>query len=113
MVVTKTPKEGKLRVTAKAGIDLQLPDLSSYNLLNAAQKLQLEKQIGLYEASKPELQWQYNNYYNRRLKAVLDGTDIDWIHKPVRNGVGQRYNIQLDGGANEFRWAASLGYNDI
>ena len=113
VVVTKTPKEGKLRVTAKAGIDLQLPDLSSYNLLNAAQKLQLEKQIGLYEASKPELQWQYNNNYNRRLKAVLDGTDIDWIHKPVRNGVGQRYNIQLDGGANEFRWAASLGYNDI
>lgn len=113
VVVTKTPKEGKLRVTAKAGIDLQLPDLSSYNLLNAAQKLQLEKQIGLYEASKPERQWQYNNNYNRRLKAVLDGTDIDWINKPVRNGVGQRYNIQLDGGANEFRWAASLGYNDI
>lgn len=45
VVVTKTPKEGKLRVTAKAGIDLQVPDLSSYDLLNAAEKLQLEKQV--------------------------------------------------------------------
>ena len=114
VVVTKTPKEGKLRVTAKAGIDLQVPDLSSYDLLNAAEKLQLEKQVGLYTyETSPQKQWEYTNNYNRRLKAVLDGTDIDWIHKPVRTGVGQRYNIQLDGGANEFRWATSLGYNDI
>ena len=114
VVVTKTPKEGKLRVTAKAGIDLQVPDLSSYDLLNAAEKLQLEKQVGLYtDEYEPINQWKYNNLYSRRLKAVLDGTDIDWIHKPVRTGVGQRYNIQLDGGANEFRWATSLGYNDI
>ena len=114
VVVTKTPKEGKLRVTAKAGIDLQVPDLSSYDLLNAAEKLQLEKQVGLYtDEYEPKNQWKYNNLYSRRLKAVLDGTDIDWIHKPVRTGVGQRYNIQLDGGANEFRWATSLGYNDI
>ena len=58
VVVTKTPKEGKLRVTAKAGIDLQVPDLSSYDLLNAAEKLQLEKQVGLYtDEYEPKNQW--------------------------------------------------------
>lgn len=114
VVVTKTPKEGKLRVTAKAGIDLQLPDLSSYDMLNAAQKLQLESEIGLYTAKNdPPTQYNYNNVYNARLKKVLDGTDTDWLHIPVRNGVGQRYNLQLDGGSHEFRWAASLGYNDV
>lgn len=117
VIVTKTPKNGRLRVTAKAGIDLQLPDLSSYDLLNASQKLEVEKRAGLYDAkgssTAPNTQYNYNNYYNERYQKVLNGTDIDWIHMPVRNGVGQRYNVQLDGGANEFRWAASLGYNDV
>lgn len=41
VVITKQPKEGRLRVTAKAGISLQIPDLSSYHLLHAADKLRL------------------------------------------------------------------------
>ncbi len=113
VVITRQPKEGKLRVTAKAGISLEIPDLSSYSLLNAEQKLGLEKQIGLYDNPYQSIAERNNAYYNERLKAVLDGTDVDWIHKPVRTGVGQRYNVQLDGGAQAFRWAASLGYNGI
>lgn len=113
VVVTKTPKQGKLRVTAKAGLSLEIPDLSTYDLLNAAEKLELERKIGLYNQKTPKQQMKYEGYYNQRLKAVLEGTDIDWMSKPLRNGVGQRYNIQLDGGANEFRWGASLGYNNI
>lgn len=113
VVVTKTPKEGRLRVTAKAGVSLEVPDLSSYNLLNARDKLELERSIGLYEHKNPSTRTQYESYYAERLKAVTEGTDIDWLSKPLRNGVGQRYNVQLDGGANEFRWGASLGYNNI
>lgn len=114
VVVTKTPKEGKLRVTAKAGISLEVPDLSSYHLLNASDKLELEKMVGLYTSvTNPATQVNLDKYYNERLKTIQEGTDIDWMSKPLRNGVGQRYNIQLDGGANEFRWGASLGYNGI
>lgn len=51
--------------------------------------------------------------YYEKYKPVAEGTNTDWLAKPLRNGVGQRYNIQLDGGANEFRWGASVGYNDI
>lgn len=114
VIITKSPQAGKLRVTAKAGISLEVPDLSSYHMLNAAEKLQLEKTIGLYtNLYNPENQFLLDNYYAETLKKVLSGTDIDWMSKPLRNGVGQRYNLQLDGGANEFRWGASLGYNDI
>ncbi|MFS6556001.1 SusC/RagA family TonB-linked outer membrane protein, partial [Parabacteroides distasonis] len=106
--------EGKLRVTAKAGISLEVPDLSSYHLLNASDKLELEKMVGLYTSvTNPGTQVNLDKYYNERLKTIQEGTDIDWMSKPLRNGVGQRYNIQLDGGANEFRWGASLGYNGI
>ncbi len=113
VVVTRQPKEGRLRVTAKAGLTLEIPDLGSYDLLNAAQKLQLEKAVGLYDGDGQTLQYLYNRYYNERLQKVLNGVDIDWIHKPVHTGVGQNYNVRLDGGAQAFRWAASLGYNGI
>ena len=113
VVVTKQPKEGKLRVTAKAGLSLEIPDLSTYHLLNASQKLQLEKSIGLYDPDYLDDKVRYASYYNERLQNVLNGVDIDWLHKPVRTGVGQNYNVRLDGGASAFRWAASLGYNDV
>lgn len=113
VVVTKQPKEGKLRVTAKAGLSLEIPDLSTYHLLNASQKLQLEKAVGLYDPYYLDDKIQYASYYNERLQNVLNGVDIDWLHKPVRTGVGQNYNVRLDGGASAFRWAASLGYNDV
>ena len=113
VVVTKQPKNGRLRVTAKAGLSLEIPDLSSYDLLNAREKLQLEKQIGLYTSNYESTQILLNSYYNERLKNVIDGVDIDWLHKPVHTGVGQRYNLQLDGGAEAFRWGASIGYNGI
>lgn len=113
VVVTKQPKEGKLRVTAKAGLSLEIPDLSTYHLLNASQKLQLEKAVGLYDPNYLDDKIRYASYYNERLQNVLNGVDIDWLHKPVRTGVGQNYNVRLDGGASAFRWAASLGYNDV
>lgn len=113
VVVTKQPKEGKLRVTAKAGLSLEIPDLSTYHLLNASQKLQLEKAVGLYAPNYLDDKIRYASYYNERLQNVLNGVDIDWLHKPVRTGVGQNYNVRLDGGASAFRWAASLGYNDV
>lgn len=114
VIVTKTPQVGKLRVTAKTGLSFELPDLNSYHLLNAAQKLELEKLVGLYTSeTNPMRQVRLNERYNERLKTVFDGTNTDWMAKPLRNGVGQRYSLQLDGGANEFKWGATLGYNDI
>ncbi|HEY9550965.1 MAG TPA: SusC/RagA family TonB-linked outer membrane protein [Prevotella sp.] len=114
VIITKSPQSGKLRVTAKAGISLEVPDLSSYHMLNAKEKLELEKSIGLYNNPyNPERNFILEGYYAETLKKVLSGTDTDWMSKPLRNGIGQRYNIQLDGGANEFRWGASLGYNSI
>jgi hypothetical protein len=38
--------------------------------------------------------------------------DTDWLSQPVRVGVGQRYNLRMDGGGNEFRWGVGLSYNN-
>lgn len=114
VIISKRPKEGKLRVQVKAGLSLELPDLNSYHMLNAKDKLELERLVGLYTNNyDPLYQLSNDQEYYEKYKKIAEGTDTDWLSKPLRNGVGQRYNIQLDGGADQFRWGASVGYNDI
>ncbi len=113
VVQSKKPVPGKLRVTAQLGLTLEVPDLSSYKLLNAADKLELERMAGLYEIkNKPDMTAQYQEVYNRRLRDVLAGVDTDWMSQPLHNGFGQRYNVRLEGGSEEFRWGTSVGYRN-
>ncbi len=48
VITTKQPQAGKLRLTYRGGVNLNLPDLSSYHLLNARDKLALEKASGFF-----------------------------------------------------------------
>lgn len=114
VIETKKPEAGKLKVTALLGLSLEIPDLTSYDLLNAKEKLELERIVGLYEAKgKPTQTMEYQKQYNKRLKDVLSGVDTYWLSKPLRTGIGQNYNIRLEGGSNEFRWGTSVAYRDI
>lgn len=112
VVVTKQPEPGKLRVNAEVGIDLNIPDLSSYDYLNASEKLELENRLGLYNSNRPDNDRLYQQIYNERLRRVKSGQTTDWLSKPVRNAVGSHYNIRLEGGSEEFRWSATANYKD-
>lgn len=114
VVVTKRPEPGKLKINLEGGVTIEVPDLTSYTLLNAADKLKLEYEAGLYDYKDyPTGQLKLRNQYNKRLRQVLSGTDTDWLSKPVRTGIGQKYNARFEGGSDEFRWGASLSYNDV
>ncbi len=114
VIVTKQPEAGKLRLNAEVGIDMEVPDLTSYDLLNAEEKLALEKELGLYDFSAhPETDLLYNKVYNERLRKVLEGQTTDWINKPIRTGVGSHYNMRLEGGSDQFRWSATVNYKNI
>ncbi len=95
---------------------MEVPDLSSYHLLNAADKLELERKAGLYSEAwsmGKQKEFLYKEAYQKRLRDVLNGVDTDWLSKPLRTGVGQRYNLRVEGGSEEFRWAADAQYNDV
>lgn len=113
VIISKQPEAGKLRVNAEVGMDLEVPDLTSYDLLNAREKLELEKRVGLYDSSYPELDLLYDGLYNERLKRVLSGMTTDWIDKPICVGAGTHYNIRLEGGSEQFRWSASANYKNV
>ncbi len=113
VIVTKKPEAGKLKVFGSAGVNLEIPDLSSYNLLNAADKLKLERSIGLYDSQDADTYFALQRYYNERLRQVRAGLDVDWMRKPLQLGIGQRYAVRLDGGSNEFRWSTGVNYNTV
>ncbi|MDD6507818.1 MAG: carboxypeptidase-like regulatory domain-containing protein, partial [Prevotellaceae bacterium] len=116
VVVTKRPEPGQLKVSLEAGLQLEVPDLTSYHLLDAADKLELERKAGLYDRNytmSSETEILLKQAYQNRLQQVLNGVNTDWMSKPLHTGVGQRYNLRLEGGSSEFRWSADAQYNAV
>ena len=115
VVTTRAPQAGKMKIFAQAGINIEIPDLSSYDLLNAIEKLALEKRVGLYDADEgdPTADRKLKERYNARLEEALSGVDTYWLSQPLQTGIGQKYNLRLEGGSNEFRWGTSLSYNNV
>lgn len=115
VITTKAPQAGRLRIFAQGGVNIEIPDLTSYDLLNARDKLELERMVGLYNGSANDVDKdrELKLQYNERLADVLGGVDTYWLSEPLRTGVGQKYNLRLEGGSNEFRWGTSLSYNTI
>lgn len=111
VIATKKPQAGELKIYLQAGLNLELPDLSSYDLFKAEEKLAFEKALGLYERQGfPGDLPLYKEYYDH-LYDIRCGVETDWMSQPLQNGVGQRYNLRIEGGNREFRWSLSLGYN--
>ena len=114
VVTTKTPKPGKLRIFAQGGINIEMPDLSSYDLLNACDKLELERIVGLYDDKEDVVRDRaLKERYNELYSEVLKGVNTHWLSQPIRTGVGQKYNLRLEGGNEAFRWGTSLSYNSV
>ncbi len=114
VITTKAPEQGKIKVYVKGGVNIEMPDLSSYNLMNAEDKLNLEWNQELYD-DKLDIKKDIalKELYNHNLYNVNRGVNTYWIGQPVRIGWGQKYNINLTGGTNDFRWSATMGYNNI
>lgn len=116
VVTTKRPEAGHLKINLEVGTTVEIPDLSSYHMLNAADKLEVERKAGLYDrpaSMTDNSELTYKQAYYSRLKDVLSGTDTDWLSIPTQNGVGQNYKLRMEGGSEEFRWGTSLSYKDV
>ena len=54
VIERRAPEAGKFRVQYSGVLSAALPDLSSYNLVNAREKLETERRAGLYDSNTPE-----------------------------------------------------------
>jgi len=113
VIETKQPLPGKLRVSYSGNLQVTLPDLTSYNLLDATGKLQLEKNAGLYNSPNTALNLQLQEIYNKRLYGIKEGINTYWLSKPLQVGSGQHHTVALEGGDQSIRYALNLSYNNL
>ena len=114
VVITSKPIEpGKLRFSYKGTLSVEAPDLTSYNLMNAREKLEYERLAGLYEADDVQTDQDLKSLYNQRRMDVERGVNTYWMKYPIRTGVGSRHNVSIEGGDEHLRYGAAITYNNV
>lgn len=115
VVETIRPEPGKLRMNYTGSIVNEFADLKGYDMLNAAEKLQLEKDGGVYSGGAfgqlPYVQEQQRVLYSYRRALVEKGNNTDWKTKPVRNGIGYNNNLYIEGGNDAVTYGMTGTYN--
>ena len=109
VIERRAPEAGKFRVQYSGVLSAELPDLSSYNLMKAREKLETERLAGLYDSNTPEID-PYTNGYYQRLNNVLTGVDTYWLSQGLRTALNHKHSVFIDGGENDVRWGVELGF---
>lgn len=113
VVETRRPGKGRMKISYTGSVDIEAPDLSSYDLCNAMEKLQAERNAGFYSSESAKAQIEKDQQYSLMLRDVLAGVDTYWLDKPLRVGVGQKHSLYLEGGDDYMLYGVNLSYNDV
>jgi TonB-linked SusC/RagA family outer membrane protein len=125
VVETIKPKGGEIFVSYTGDVQIAQPDLSVYNLMNAAEKLEFERLAGRYDynqndgfdvgipAPGSDKKGTAQASYYQRLAWVQQGVDTYWLSEPVRTGITQGHSLTISGGENALLFAAGLSYRSI
>ena len=115
VVETVKPEAGKLQVSYNGNMNISMPDLSSYNLMNSREKLEFELLAGRYDPASwsTTSEVKLNELYNEKLKVIESGVDTYWLAEPLRVGVNQKHSLYVQGGEGNFLFGLGAGYNGI
>ena len=104
VIELKKPKPGQLRVFYTGDLRISAPDLSVYNMMNSAEKLEFERLSGKYiSAGSAYLEFQktLDDLYNKRLADIRRGVDTYWLAEPVHTGISHSHSVRVSGGNEE------------
>lgn len=108
VVQRKRVTDNKLRLRYNFVPNVQFPDISSFNMCNAGQKLELERLYGLYDKNDGSM----DEIYNERLKRVRSGINTDWMSKPLRNSWSFNHSLNMSGRGGGMDYSVALRYGD-
>lgn len=119
VIETTAPKAGKLRVTYDFKPTIAIVDLTDYDLMNAREKLQYEKEAGLYtqeitpgyEDNDRREQVELDKAYYNRYKNIVEGVNTYWLSQPVKNAFSHAHSLFVEGGADSVRYGIDASYN--
>ena len=113
VVETIQPKIGKLNLTYNGNSNIQWADLSSFNLMNANEKLEFERLVGRYSSDNVKDEVLLDQIYNQKKADIARGINTYWLAEPLRTGINHRHSLYADGGEGAFRFGLGLSYNGI
>jgi TonB-linked SusC/RagA family outer membrane protein len=105
LIQTKQPQKGVINITYSGQVQTASPDFSSYKILNASDKLQLEHAAGLYTNN--------SSLYQSRLHQVNKGVNTDWLALPSRTAVSTKHYLSLDGGDEDISYGLNFSLSNL
>jgi TonB-linked SusC/RagA family outer membrane protein len=107
VIETKRPAAGQLKLNYNMNSSFNFADLSDYNLMNAAEKLEFERLSGYFSITEPGVA-----QYNDRMKEVARGVNTYWANEPLHFTVTHRHTLFAEGGDANLRYGATLSFGD-
>ena len=113
VIETKMPEKGRLTASYNFNATVEIPDLTDYDLLNAAEKLEFERLAGVYKDKDGNIgqQRKLDRLYESRHKEVLRGVNTYWLSQPVKNAFSHAHSLFVEGGADNVRYGIDASYN--
>lgn len=108
VVERKRIEDAKVRLSYNFIPEFSIPDLSSFNLTNAQQKLELERLAGLYNTNDGSM----DQAYSYKLQNVRRGVNTDWIHAPLRIPFSHTHSLALSARGQSVDYRASANVKD-
>lgn len=119
VIETIVPKPGEFRVTYNGNYAITAPDLSSYNMMNAQEKLDAEYAAEVYLPNMPKNDPNYKYQLSanmwemqRKKNEVLKGVNTYWLSQPLSTMFNHKHNIYLEGGSQGMRVGLELKYDN-
>jgi TonB-linked SusC/RagA family outer membrane protein len=112
VITTIRPASGELKVSYFGNLNVEVPDLTGYNLMNAKEKLAFEKERGMYSSLFGSAQ-KMDDIYKQNYDNVIRGVDTYWLSKPLHTGVGSKHSVNLEGGDASMRYQTGVSYNNV
>ncbi len=111
VIETKQPVGSQLRLNYSIGLNFSAADLSSYKMMNAADLLEAQRIMGVYNSANNYTDVGLKQWYDYRQRNVLAGVNTDWLSQPLRQGFGTQHSLTLSGGnANTVRFSFGISY---
>lgn len=108
VIERKRVEQAPVRIRYTFTPDFSFADLSSYDLCNSQQKLELERLAGLYDSSNGSM----DNTYYEKLALVSSGINTDWKSKPIRTGFSQTHSLSVSGRGGSIEYNITGNFTD-
>lgn len=115
VIETKSLRSDETLITYNGSLAVETPDLTSYNLCNALEKLEVEDREGYYLSSgnsMAENHMERSELYYKRLKKSMEGESTYWLSKPLRMGISHQHSLSAELGSKALKAMATFKYSD-